>query len=143
MIKIAENNSAINIKTIRVLNIHNNTMWIDCGVNTHNFTMTNEKTRISIVLSTNIKAFRKGKNITQEQLAEMIGVTVGHISLIERGLAYPSSEKADLIANALGVPTYKLFIPEEIEDENDQRYVLKRVLKDELKSAINSIIDEA
>lgn len=106
--------------------------------------MTNEKTRISIVLSTNIKTVRKQKNITQEQLAEMVGVTVGHISLIERGLAYPSSDKVDLIAKALDVPTYKLFIPEEIDSDNLSAgsYVLKDVLKEELKTAINSIIDK-
>lgn len=118
-------------------------MWIVSCIDTNNFIMTNEKTRISIVLSTNIKTVRKQKNITQEQLSEMVGVTVGHISLIERGLAYPSSDKVDLIANALGVPTYKLFIPEEIESSTDESYVLKDVLKDELKTAINHIIDEA
>ena len=133
--------SKINSLIISYSDCNSCTMWNINSDITNNFIMTNEKTRISIVLSTNIKTIRKSKNITQEQLAEIIGVTVGLISLIERGLVYPSSEKVELIANALGVPTYKLFIPEEIEDDNDQRYVLKKVFKNELKAAINTIID--
>lgn len=116
-------------------------MWILDIDKTNNFIMTNEKTRISIVLSTNIKTIRKSRSITQEQLAEIVGVTVGHISLIERGLAYPSSEKVDLIAKALGVPTYKLFIPEEIGSGDEETYVLKSSMKEELRTAINTIID--
>lgn len=141
--RLLDSRAVVNIKTICTIIANNKTMWIVSCIDTNNFIMTNEKTRISIVLSTNIKTVRKQKNITQEQLSEMVGVTVGHISLIERGLAYPSSDKVDLIANALGVPTYKLFIPEEVESSTDESYVLKDVLKDELKTAINHIIDEA
>ena len=42
------------------------------------------------ILGLNIKAERNRKNLTQFQLAELVGISESTISLIERGLQTPS-----------------------------------------------------
>lgn len=42
--------------------------------------------------------------MTQEALAHGAGITVGHLSKIERGLANPGWSTVEAIAGALGVP---------------------------------------
>ena len=98
----------------------------------HNFNMGNDKVKSVKILGTNIKALRKSKNLTQEQLAENVGVTVKYISHLERCLSFPSAETLDRISNALEVPVYRLFFDEKSED----------IPKDILKRELHKIIDE-
>ncbi len=50
-----------------------------------------------------IKEAREAKHLTQEQLAEIVGLSSTHISVIERGVKAPKLETFVEIANALGV----------------------------------------
>ena len=50
-----------------------------------------------------IAYYRKRKNLTQEQLAEMVDLSPMHISVLERGAKPPKLETLINIANALGV----------------------------------------
>ena len=61
-------------------------------------------------LGKRIKAIRKKKKITQEQLAEMIDVDCGYISKLEVGLNYPSLETLNKIAIALKTDIAEFFI---------------------------------
>lgn len=79
--------------------------------------MTNETSLAVEILGCNIKKLRKQRNITQEQLAESVGVTVKYISLLERSLSFPSADTLDAIARALSVPVFKLFIPDVIQSK--------------------------
>ena len=53
---------------------------------------------------------RKSSKITQEKLAEIIGIDPKNVSSIENGNTYPSSETLMAIANALNVNVYELFV---------------------------------
>lgn len=105
--------------------------------NAHNFIMTNEKTHAKEILSANLKAIRKNKNMTQEELAEAAGLTVKYISHLERGLSFVSAEALDSLARALDVPVFRLFIPDEIKDE--VYFLPNSFLKNELHRLINDI----
>lgn len=61
-------------------------------------------------LGKSIKKIRKEKQITQEQLAEFVGIDPKNISRIENGNNYPTAENLTAIANALGVEIYELFV---------------------------------
>ena len=56
-----------------------------------------------------LKKLRKSKNISQSQLAYDCDMEISQISRIERGLLNTSISNAHLIAQALGIPTKKLF----------------------------------
>lgn len=61
-------------------------------------------------IGTRIKAAREAKGLTQEQLAEIIGVTPAHMSVIERGVKAPKLETFVKIANALDVTSDSLLL---------------------------------
>lgn len=51
-----------------------------------------------------IKKYRKACGMSQEQLAEAIGVDQKHVSRIEVGKSYPTIDRLEKIAQALQVP---------------------------------------
>ena len=56
-----------------------------------------------------IRALRKRKGMTQEQLAEAADISVDFLSLMERGVNAPSFATLERLADALGVPEKGLF----------------------------------
>lgn len=62
-----------------------------------------------------LRQLRRQKNITQERLAESIGVSVDLISNIERGVNSPSFETLEKLAETLEVPAKELFDFSELE----------------------------
>jgi len=61
------------------------------------------------ILRNNIKVHRAKKNITQEQLAELVGVTRTTINFVERGRWVPSTVLALKIAQVFGAPFEEVF----------------------------------
>lgn len=54
-------------------------------------------------LGINVKKYRKAKWMTQEQLANLSGISLTEIRSIERFRANPSLNTVELVAKALGV----------------------------------------
>lgn len=59
------------------------------------------------MIGDNIKKFRKEKNLKQEELGLLLGVSAAMISQWERGERNPKEDTLQKIADALGVPTIK------------------------------------
>lgn len=55
-------------------------------------------------LGSAIKQCRKVKKISQTELANLSGLSVSHLSLIESNKREPSVNAVNVIANALGIP---------------------------------------
>lgn len=56
-----------------------------------------------------VQQLRQAKKITQEELAEKVGVSIESISNIERGIHGPSFDNLEKIILALNVPAKTLF----------------------------------
>lgn len=56
-----------------------------------------------------LKAIRLERELTQEQFAELVGISVDFLSLIERGINAPSFEVLDQMATRLRLPIRELF----------------------------------
>lgn len=65
--------------------------------------------RIPSSLGERIQEARKKKNLTQDQLAEIIGVSTRYIGFIEQGQRSPSIKTADKIARVLNIKLSQLF----------------------------------
>ena len=61
------------------------------------------------LLGLKVKKFRKQQKLTQEKLAEIIGVDNGYISKLEVGQNFPSISTLEKIAAALNIELYELF----------------------------------
>ena len=103
--------------------------------------MTDEKTDLAIVLGTNVRSYRKKNSISQEQLAEAVGITSQYVSNIECAVSFPSVSKIQAIADVLNIPAYKLFLPE-VFSANNEKLISKESLSKTLKKAIEMSIDE-
>lgn len=60
-------------------------------------------------LGRNIQKYRKLKKITQEKLAERVGIEINSISSIETGKYFPSPDNIVKIAEALDISISTLF----------------------------------
>jgi transcriptional regulator with XRE-family HTH domain len=62
-----------------------------------------------VLLGQRIRELRKGKNLSQDQLSEKIGIDPKHLSRIELGKSFPYMETLEAIAAALDVEIKDLF----------------------------------
>lgn len=70
------------------------------------------KSRISI----GIKAIRKRRGLSQEEMAELINRSPDAISNLERGKSLPTIETLDELAKGLNIPLAEFFLDPETED---------------------------
>jgi len=56
-----------------------------------------------------IRAIRKQKELTQDQLAELMGRSVDAISNLERGVSHPSFETLERLSETLEAPVKSFF----------------------------------
>ena len=86
-----------------------------------------------------IKEYRKKKNLTQAQLAELVNVDDKHISCIESGKNFPSADLIERLATSLDVEPKDLFefyFLLDVEDLKSDIYImLEKLNKDELTLA--------
>ena len=61
-----------------------------------------------------LRFIRRQKDLTQEQLAEAVGISVEFLSNLERGINAPSFETLEKLAAVLAVPVQDLFAFPEI-----------------------------
>lgn len=61
------------------------------------------------LLGARIKEIRKNKGLSQEQLAENVGIDPKHLSRIEVGKNYPSINTLEKIADSLDIEIKELF----------------------------------
>lgn len=62
-----------------------------------------------LILKNNVKQIRQEKNLSQQELAEMVGTTRQTIISIEKGVFYPTAKLALLICLALDKKFEELF----------------------------------
>ncbi len=82
-------------------------------------------------LGSRIKEIRKHRGITQEQLAEMVGIGTSNISYIETGKFAPSIENFEKIVNALNVEPYELYMFNPIKSIDEMKKEIKTAIEDE------------
>jgi transcriptional regulator with XRE-family HTH domain len=56
-----------------------------------------------------LKTIRLARKLSQEQFAELLGISVDFLSLIERGINAPSFENLDAFSMQLNIPLSALF----------------------------------
>ena len=64
---------------------------------------------LRVQFATQLKLLRKQKNLTQEELAEAMAMSVEFISNLERGINAPSFETLEKLAIVLNVTVRDLF----------------------------------
>lgn len=76
-----------------------------------------------------VRATRKSKNLSQEALAERLGVCKRTIMDIEKNTGNPKFELLCMLVRELDLPLYEVFYPE-VEERPEAKNVLMKELSD-------------
>ena len=100
---------------------------------------------MNLIIGTNIKSLRREKNVTQEQLAEAMGVTCAAVSKWERGESYPDITLLQPLAYYFGVSLDELmgYNREKIDSEINEVIKLYRKYRSSNDGRAREIITEA
>lgn len=91
---------------------------------------------IKTKLGKRIQEIRKKKGMSQEMLAEIVGIEPNNISRIENGKNYPTPENIAKIANALEKEVYELYLFGHFKPLKDIQKELTAALQDEKTARI-------
>lgn len=80
-------------------------------------------------LGKRIQEIRKSRKLTQEKLAEMIGLDIPNLSNIERGKRFVKAETLEKIVQALNVTERELFDFEHIKTKEELIKDINKILK--------------
>ena|SRR5579863_2169246 len=84
-----------------------------------------------ILLGRRIKSLRQGTELTQEELAEKMGISSKYLSSIERGLENPTLDTLINMSTALDVEVGDIFeVAHETENVKELRQELARIGKE-------------
>ena len=86
------------------------------------------------LLGKRIKELRLARNMTQEQLAELVDIGAASLSKIEIGMYHPTGDNLEKIAKALEVEPYQLYVFNHHKDVKE--------LKEAVLSMINNATDD-
>lgn len=78
------------------------------------------------ILGENIKRLRKARNLKQDELAELIGLEIKSLSLIETGKGFVSAKTLEKLASVLNVPASELF---ENQNNNNADLLYSGIIK--------------
>ena len=81
---------------------------------------------IKKLLGKRIQEIRKSKKLTQEKVAEFVGIETNSLSNIETGRFYPTSENLEKIIKVLDIHPSELF---ELEHLQDNKILLSEINK--------------
>jgi transcriptional regulator with XRE-family HTH domain len=98
------------------------------------------KIRNSKEIGARLKQLREQARISQEKMAELVGVSRGQIQKYERGQDMLNTEKLQLAANALSVPVQEFFMD---GDDVLPLAVEEKLLLDSYRAIPNKDIQES
>ena len=111
--------------------------------------MTDDESKLRKIMSANIKHYRAKMGLTQEKLAEIIGVSDQTINDIEGCRTWVSDKTIVKLARALKIEAYQLLFP---QTEAEKLYPikvpanilqdLKDIIKDDLEKRFSEVITD-
>jgi transcriptional regulator with XRE-family HTH domain len=98
---------------------------------------------IKAIFGANLKYYRKRIDLSQEQLSEKLEITPKHLSAIETGAAFVSSELLEKLVLCLGVPASDLFyVPGQSPDDEILLTLCEEIVKKSLQKTADNITAE-
>jgi repressor LexA len=95
---------------------------------------------VKALFGSRLKQFRKAAGFSQEELAEKVNISIGHLSAMERGLAFVSAELLARLAASLGAPVAAFFCNEDEKVMNNGFFcTLDAILEQNLQQAREQI----
>jgi len=88
----------------------------------------------------NVRHYRKKQGLTQEQLAEKLGITTKHLSTIETGANFVSADLLERLALQFGVSASAFFYSvEEVSIDDSIFNKIDKVIEDECQKLTSEL----
>jgi len=98
---------------------------------------------IKAAFGSNLKHYRKKQRLSQEQLSEKVDISVMHLSKIERGLTFVSSDLLEKLSGNLNISAARLFCNDnEVIYDDDMLNKFDRITEKHLIKAMEGIKGE-
>jgi len=95
---------------------------------------------VKAIFGANLKFYRKEKKLSQEQLSENVGITVKHLSEIERGIVFASANLLEKLSVYLNIPIFAFFLTGNgIYYDNIMLDRIEKVIIQNIEQTMNSI----
>jgi transcriptional regulator with XRE-family HTH domain len=95
---------------------------------------------IKSIFGENLKFYRKEKHLSQEQLSEKVDISIKHLSSIERGLTFVSSDLLEKLAISIEVPVFYFFVNNrEIIYNDSMLNIIDKIIEKQLIRTIEEI----
>ena len=101
----------------------------------------NDKMRLDETLGKNIRRIRTLKKMSREELATIIGLTVSHVGLIERGARGATAVTLEKLSHIFGIPIDTLFQPLESTNINPKAGQISDLMK-QVKAQIATLTED-
>ena len=99
---------------------------------------------IQMTLGQQVRALRRQRRLTQEQLAELAGVSLQHIGEIERGQGNPTLNSLVKVADALDISLSELFEnSEQYTSDKQMRYLLHQLVEQSSEPGLKQLLSIA
>lgn len=85
------------------------------------------------ILGKRIKQFRKKRNLTQQELADIVNMEVKSLSRIESGHNYPQYDNLVALSNALQIQPWELYFNGAKKDINKMREEIVKAMETDEK----------
>ena len=96
-----------------------------------------DKLGIKEIFSKKLREKRRNYGLTQEKLAEKVGISTHYLAMLETGRNFPTSDTLERLATALEIHVYELFIIDHSPKEEMEQ------LRQEIVSEINQTVSKA
>ena len=93
------------------------------------------------IFSKKLRENRRKCGLTQEKLAEAVGISTHYLAMLETGRNFPTSDTLEQIAEALKIPVYELFIIEHSPKEEMEQ--LRQDIVGEIKQTVSKAIKQS
>lgn len=98
------------------------------------------KANVKKIFGENVKHYRKKMGLSQEELAEKLGISPNHMSVIERGDKFVSCKLLEKLISVFNVTPSALFYAQGLSSFDDSaQSQINKIIKTEMDAALKKI----
>ena len=100
-----------------------------------------KKSSLKDIFSRKLRENRRKKGLTQEKLAEIVGISTHYLAMLETARNFPTADTLERLCAALEIPVYELFITDPSPREEMEQ--LRQDIVNEINQTVNKAIKQS
>ncbi|MCL2500339.1 MAG: helix-turn-helix domain-containing protein [Defluviitaleaceae bacterium] len=98
-----------------------------------------EKVNLDEIIGKNIRTERQARNLSRDELAEMLDLTTSHMGLIERGERGATAVTLSKLTRVLQLPVDNFFMPSPMLALREERDTTRSIAQKKINSLISKL----